>query len=140
MAADADLRAGCWLEAESIVGPGAELKSAFLFDEAAAAQFNVVGDSILSANLNLEAGAIIANHRNEAPDRPIALRLAGVSRPERRGAAPRFGRPGWLRRRSVPSVQHRPPTILLPFEDVHPVTLELLLGAAFHRTGHLPAS
>lgn len=77
VAAGAYLRGGCWLEAECTVGPGAELKSAFLFARAAAAHFNFVGDSILGANVNLEAGAIIANHRNEAPDRPIVLRLAG---------------------------------------------------------------
>ncbi|MCJ2144601.1 LpxA family transferase [Methylobacterium sp. E-066] len=77
VAAGAYLRGGCWLEADCIVGPGAELKSAFLFAGAAAAHFNFVGDSILGANVNLEAGAIIANHRNEAPDRPILLRLGG---------------------------------------------------------------
>lgn len=77
VAAGAYLRGGCWLEADCTVGPGAELKSAFLFAGAAVAHFNFVGDSILGANVNLEAGAIIANHRNETPDRPIALRLGG---------------------------------------------------------------
>ena len=77
VATGAYLRAGCWLEADCIVGPGAGLKSAFLFTGAAAAHFNFVGDSILRARVNLEAGAIIANHRNEAPGRPIVLRWAG---------------------------------------------------------------
>ena len=77
VATGAYLRGGCWLEADCIAGPGVELKSAFLFAGAAAAHFNFVGDSILGANVNLEAGAIIANHRNEAPDRPIRLRLGG---------------------------------------------------------------
>ncbi|MCJ2059320.1 LpxA family transferase [Methylobacterium sp. J-048] len=77
VATGAYLRGGCWLEADCTIGPGAELKSAFLFAGAAAAHFNFVGDSILGANVNVEAGAIIANHRNEAPDRPIVLRLGG---------------------------------------------------------------
>ncbi|MCJ2122892.1 LpxA family transferase [Methylobacterium sp. J-077] len=76
VAAGAYLRGGCWLEADCTIGPGAELKSAFLFAGAAAAHFNFVGDSILGTTVNLEAGAIIANHRNEAPDRPIVLRFA----------------------------------------------------------------
>lgn len=77
VATGAYLRGGCWLEKNCIAGPGVELKSAFLFAGAAAAHFNFVGDSILGADVNLEAGAIIANHRNEAPDRPILLRLSG---------------------------------------------------------------
>lgn len=77
VAATAYLRGGCWLEADCTVGPGAELKSAFLFAGAAAAHFNFVGDSLLGAGVNLEAGAVIANHRNEAPDRPIVLRFGG---------------------------------------------------------------
>ncbi|MGU3543789.1 DapH/DapD/GlmU-related protein [Methylobacterium sp. A52T] len=77
VAAGAYLRGGCWLETGCTVGPGSELKSAFLFAGATAAHFNFVGDSLLGAGVNLEAGAVIANHRNEAPETRIVLTLAG---------------------------------------------------------------
>jgi UDP-N-acetylglucosamine diphosphorylase / glucose-1-phosphate thymidylyltransferase / UDP-N-acetylgalactosamine diphosphorylase / glucosamine-1-phosphate N-acetyltransferase / galactosamine-1-phosphate N-acetyltransferase len=65
VAAGAYLRGGCWLEANCIIGPGAELKSSFVFTGTKLAHFNFVGDSILGCEVNLEAGSIIANYRNE---------------------------------------------------------------------------
>ena len=64
------LRGGCWIDQDCIVGPGAELKSTILFRGSKLAHFNFVGDSILGQGVNMEAGSIIANHRNEleAPD------------------------------------------------------------------------
>jgi bifunctional N-acetylglucosamine-1-phosphate-uridyltransferase/glucosamine-1-phosphate-acetyltransferase GlmU-like protein len=38
------------------------------------AHFNFVGDSILGADVNLEAGSIVANFRNEAVDSEIRVR------------------------------------------------------------------
>jgi UDP-N-acetylglucosamine diphosphorylase / glucose-1-phosphate thymidylyltransferase / UDP-N-acetylgalactosamine diphosphorylase / glucosamine-1-phosphate N-acetyltransferase / galactosamine-1-phosphate N-acetyltransferase len=73
IAAGAYLRGGCWLEAKCIVGPGAELKSSFLFRDTKLAHFNFVGDSILGCEVNLEAGAIIANYRNERDHPAISL-------------------------------------------------------------------
>jgi NDP-sugar pyrophosphorylase family protein len=46
VAATAYLRGGCWLEANCIIGPGAELKSSFVFSGSKLAHFNFVGDSI----------------------------------------------------------------------------------------------
>ncbi|MCP4561920.1 MAG: LpxA family transferase [Bosea sp.] len=71
------IRGGCWLEAECVLGPGAELKSSFLFRGSKLAHFNFVGESILGCNVNLEAGSIIANHRNERPDETIAFHYNG---------------------------------------------------------------
>lgn len=68
IAAAAYVRGGCWLEANCILGPGAELKSSFVFRGSKLAHFNFVGDSILGCEVNLEAGSIIANYRNELPD------------------------------------------------------------------------
>lgn len=75
VAAGAYVRDGCWLEIRCILGPGAELKSSFLFDGVKLAHFNFVGDSVLGASCNLEAGAIIANYRNERDDPMITIRF-----------------------------------------------------------------
>lgn len=73
IAAGAYVRGGCWLEANCILGPGAELKSSFVFGGSKLAHFNFVGDSILGCEVNLEAGSIIANYRNERADQAISF-------------------------------------------------------------------
>lgn len=73
IAAGAYLRGGCWLEANCIIGPGAELKSSFVFRGSRLAHFNFVGDSILGCEVNLEAGSIIANYRNERANPTISF-------------------------------------------------------------------
>ncbi|GJD53633.1 Bifunctional protein GlmU [Methylobacterium crusticola] len=73
VAAGAYLRGGAWLEADCVVGPGAELKSSFVLAGTTLAHFNFVGDSIVGQGVNLEAGAIIANCRNEWPGAPVAF-------------------------------------------------------------------
>jgi UDP-N-acetylglucosamine diphosphorylase / glucose-1-phosphate thymidylyltransferase / UDP-N-acetylgalactosamine diphosphorylase / glucosamine-1-phosphate N-acetyltransferase / galactosamine-1-phosphate N-acetyltransferase len=65
IAAGAYLRGGCWLDENCVVGPGSELKSSFVFRGSKLAHLNFVGDSILGSEVNLEAGSIIANYRNE---------------------------------------------------------------------------
>lgn len=73
IAAAAYVRGGCWLEADCILGPGAELKSSFVFAGSKLAHFNFVGDSILGTEVNLEAGSIVANYRNERADPTISF-------------------------------------------------------------------
>lgn len=73
VAAGAYVRGGCWLEADCILGPGAELKSSFLFGGTKLAHFNFVGDSILGHDVNLEAGSIVANFRNELDGSAISF-------------------------------------------------------------------
>lgn len=75
VAAGAYLRGGCWLDADSIIGPGAELKSSFVFAGSKLAHFNFVGDSVLGADVNLEAGSIVCNYRNERADKRIHVRI-----------------------------------------------------------------
>ena len=58
-------------------GPGAELKSSFVFTGTKLAHFNFVGDSILGEGVNLEAGSIVCNYRNERQDKEIWVRLGG---------------------------------------------------------------
>jgi len=77
VAAGAYLRGGVWLDAGVIIGPGAELKSSFVFAGSKLAHFNFVGDSLLGSDVNLEAGSIVANHRNERPDNRIVIAHAG---------------------------------------------------------------
>jgi NDP-sugar pyrophosphorylase family protein len=73
VAAGAYVRGGCWLDARCILGPGAELKSSFMFAGSKLAHFNFVGDSVLGGDVNLEAGSIIANYRNELAGPHIAF-------------------------------------------------------------------
>ena len=65
MAAYAYLRGGVWLDKNVIIGPSSEIKSSFICANSKAAHFNFIGDSILGENVNIEAGAILANFRNE---------------------------------------------------------------------------
>eukprot|EP01032_Pedospumella_encystans_P034388 gene34388-38873_t len=82
IAAGAYLRGGNWLDARCSIGPGAELKSSFVFAGTALAHFNFVGDSVLGAGVNLEAGSIVCNHRNERAAKEILVRGAdGALRP-----------------------------------------------------------
>jgi UDP-N-acetylglucosamine diphosphorylase / glucose-1-phosphate thymidylyltransferase / UDP-N-acetylgalactosamine diphosphorylase / glucosamine-1-phosphate N-acetyltransferase / galactosamine-1-phosphate N-acetyltransferase len=77
IAAGAYLRGGCWLEADCVLGPGAELKSSLVFAGSKLAHFNFVGDSVLGHNVNLEAGAVIANYRNERGGAAISFVYQG---------------------------------------------------------------
>ena len=65
VAAGAYLRGGCWLGEGCCVGPSSELKSSFLFAGSVLAHFNFVGNSILGSRVNLEAGSVVCNFRNE---------------------------------------------------------------------------
>lgn len=75
IAAGAYLRGGVWLDEACVIGPGSELKSSFMFHGTKLAHFNFVGESILGADVNLEAGSVIANHRNERADKEIYIRV-----------------------------------------------------------------
>ncbi len=75
----ATLRGGAWLEEACTIGPGAELKASFLFAGTALAHFNFVGESVIGRGVNLEAGAVIANHRNEWPGATVAFRHDGIT-------------------------------------------------------------
>ena len=71
VAAGAYLRGGVWLGRSVILGPSVEVKSSLIGDHSKAAHFNFVGDSVIGADVNIEAGAIVANYRNERSDREI---------------------------------------------------------------------
>jgi len=73
LAAHAYLRGGVFLASGVTVGPGCEVKSSFIFENTTLAHFNFVGDSLVGAGVNLEAGAVLANHYNERTDKEISV-------------------------------------------------------------------
>jgi NDP-sugar pyrophosphorylase family protein len=77
LAAHAYLRGGVFLDEDVTVGPGCEVKSSFIFGGTTLAHFNFVGDSLVGAGVNLEAGAVVANHYNERSHKDIAVRAGG---------------------------------------------------------------
>jgi bifunctional N-acetylglucosamine-1-phosphate-uridyltransferase/glucosamine-1-phosphate-acetyltransferase GlmU-like protein len=78
VAAGAYLRGGNWVAEHCTFGPGAELKSSFVFSGTKLAHFNFVGDSILGSGVNLEAGSIVCNYRNERAAKEILVRLGST--------------------------------------------------------------
>jgi NDP-sugar pyrophosphorylase family protein len=74
VAAGAYLRGGNWVGERCTIGPGTELKSSFVFPGTGLAHFNFVGDSVVGAGVNLEAGSIVCNHRNERAAKEIFVR------------------------------------------------------------------
>ncbi len=71
IAAYAYLRDGVWLDEKVTIGPASEIKSSFLCSSSKAAHFNFIGNSIIGREVNIEAGAIIANYRNELENKEI---------------------------------------------------------------------
>ncbi|MEJ0060699.1 MAG: hypothetical protein WDM79_14480 [Terricaulis sp.] len=67
------IRGGCWLDRGVIIGPCCELKTSFVFTGSKLAHLNFVGDSVLGADVNVEAGAMLANYRNERADKRIRI-------------------------------------------------------------------
>lgn len=75
--AHALLRGGVFLDENVSIGPGCEVKASFLFSNSALAHFNFVGDSLIGSHVNMEAGAIVANHFNERKDKNIFVSVNG---------------------------------------------------------------
>lgn len=77
VASGAYLRGGVYLGRNCIVGPSCEIKSSFMLSGSKLAHFNFVGDSLIGETVNIEAGAIIANYRNEMDGADIKIRNQG---------------------------------------------------------------
>lgn len=77
VAANAYLRGGVFIANDCIVGPSCELKTTFMFSGSKIAHLSFVGDSIIGSRANIEAGAIIANYRNELEDKLIRIQSNG---------------------------------------------------------------
>ncbi len=72
------LRGGVWAGEQVTIGPHSEIKGSLLFARSAAAHRNYVGDSIIGRDVNLEAGAVLANHFNERADKQVSVRIDGA--------------------------------------------------------------
>lgn len=77
VASGAYLRGGTYLGDDCIIGPSSELKTSFMFAGSKIADLNFVGDSIIGSGVNIEAGAVIANYRNELDDKTIRIAFEG---------------------------------------------------------------
>lgn len=75
--ANSYLRNGIYLAEGAKVGISCEIKTTIMLENSAVAHFNFVGDSIVGHNVNIEAGAIVANHFNEREDKTIYVRHNG---------------------------------------------------------------
>lgn len=75
--AHAYLRGGVFLDEKVVIGPGCEIKTTIIHARTALAHFNFAGDSVIGADVNMEAGSIIANHFNERSDKTIRIMLDG---------------------------------------------------------------
>ena len=71
------LRGGIILDCNCIVGHCGELKTSIMLEGSKIAHLNFVGDSILGCGANVEAGAIIANYRNELKNKEIFVSYKG---------------------------------------------------------------
>jgi UDP-N-acetylglucosamine diphosphorylase / glucose-1-phosphate thymidylyltransferase / UDP-N-acetylgalactosamine diphosphorylase / glucosamine-1-phosphate N-acetyltransferase / galactosamine-1-phosphate N-acetyltransferase len=72
------LRGGVWLDSDVTVGPSAEIKGSLIFRGSSVAHLNYVGNSIVGENVNIEAGAVVANHFNERSDKRISVVIDGT--------------------------------------------------------------
>lgn len=71
------LRGGVYLLGGVSVGPSCELKRCIVGSDTAFGHFNFIGDSIVGARVNFEAGALTANYYNERADKTIFVRIKG---------------------------------------------------------------
>jgi len=77
IAAHAYLRNGVYLGNRVSLGPGCEVKSSCIFSNSSLAHFNFVGDSLIGSGINMEAGAVIANHFNERISKEVEVVING---------------------------------------------------------------
>ena len=75
--AHAYLRDGVFLDESVKIGPGTELKTIIVMAFSTLAHFNFAGNSIIGSHVNLEAGAVIANHYNDRTEKDIMVTYDG---------------------------------------------------------------
>ena len=88
IASTAYVRGGVFLDRGVIVGPGFELKATVIMAGSTLAHFNFVGDSIIGSDVNMEAGAVVANRYNERRDNEVRIYIRGQ---EIRSGVNKFG-------------------------------------------------
>lgn len=71
------LRGGIFLSPGAKVGISCEIKTTVMLEGSAVAHFNFVGDSIIGHDVNIEAGAVLANHFNERTEKAVFVHHNG---------------------------------------------------------------
>jgi bifunctional N-acetylglucosamine-1-phosphate-uridyltransferase/glucosamine-1-phosphate-acetyltransferase GlmU-like protein len=71
------LRGGVWLGEDAHIGGSCEIKQSVIGLRSAVAHLNYVGNSIVGSDVNIEAGAVLANHFNEYDDKTIWVLMNG---------------------------------------------------------------
>jgi bifunctional N-acetylglucosamine-1-phosphate-uridyltransferase/glucosamine-1-phosphate-acetyltransferase GlmU-like protein len=71
------LRGGVWVGEGAHIGGSDEIKQSIIGPRSAAAHLNYVGNSIVGSDVNIEAGAVLANHFNERDDKTIWVLVDG---------------------------------------------------------------
>lgn len=71
------IRDGVYLGKDVSVGANCEIKQSIIFNDSRIAHLNYVGNSIIGEDVNLEAGAVLANHFNERKDKIITVVVDG---------------------------------------------------------------
>lgn len=71
------LRGGVFVADSVTIGPGCEIKSSVIATSTTIAHFNFIGDSLIGSHVNIEAGAVIANHHNDREDKRIIIYYEG---------------------------------------------------------------
>ena len=77
IASTAYVRGGVFLDQGVTIGPGCELKTTVIMAGSTLAHFNFVGDSIIGSDVNMEAGAVVANHHNDRGDKEVRIYIRG---------------------------------------------------------------
>lgn len=77
VAAHAYIRGGVLVDENVTIGTGCEIKSSIICNNSSIAHFNFIGDSIIGSFVNVEAGAITANHFNERVNKEIQVIFKG---------------------------------------------------------------
>ena len=65
------LRNGVWLGQGARIGGSDEIKQSIIGSNSAVAHLNYVGNSIIGDDVNIEAGAVLANHHNDRGDKSV---------------------------------------------------------------------
>lgn len=65
------LRNGVWLRQGAHIGGSDEIKQSIIGSNSAVAHLNYVGNSIIGDDVNIEAGAVLANHHNDRDDKSV---------------------------------------------------------------------
>jgi len=71
------LRNGVFLAPGAKVGISCEVKTSIMLENSTIAHFNFIGDTIIGHDVNIEAGAILANHYNEREDDTVFVHVDG---------------------------------------------------------------